>query len=286
MTEHHARRDRELLRTPRIRAAIRIAGIDFDRLTQQEAVAEIFERLKADDGGHVITPNIDILYKLQKPEVRPILRSATIVLADGAPIVWASRLLGGRLPERVTGADLIFPLCRMAANESKSVFLLGAGPGVAERAREVLVSQHAELDVAGVHSPPVGFERSEAGIRIVREKLRQKMPDIVFVALGFPKQGQLIAQLRGDFPSTWFVGCGAAIDFAAGNIRRAPEWMQRIGLEWAFRLSQEPHRLAKRYLVDDLPFALGLLARSFIVFIGRTSSPKRERSTVAEQVRV
>lgn len=239
-----------------------IAGVRFDALTEGEVVQRVFDLLDERTGGHLITPNVDILRQLQKPAVAPILRSASLIVADGKPIIIASRLQGEPLPERVTGADLIWSLSARASDRGRTVYILGGAPGVAEAASTTLQERFVGLEVVGTHSPALGFEHDPAAMGTIRDELRSASPDIVFVALGFPKQDALVAQLRNDFPETWFVGCGAAIDFAAGNVKRAPLWVQNVGLEWVFRLAQEPTRLARRYLVDDVPFAVKLLTGS------------------------
>ncbi|WP_308250299.1 WecB/TagA/CpsF family glycosyltransferase [Sphaerisporangium fuscum] len=208
----------------------------------------------------MVTPNVDICRACARdPEVRAIVAGADLAVADGMPLVWASKLLGTPLPERITGADLIWSLSEAAAAEGLPVYLLGGPPGVAARASEVLRGRCPGLRVAGVASPARGFETSVEALADVREALVAARPRVVFVGLGFPKQDRLVRILRADLPGTWFVGCGSAIAFTAGAVRRAPEWMRRSGLEWLFRLASEPGRLARRYLVDDLPFALRLL---------------------------
>jgi hypothetical protein len=116
------------------------------------------------------------------------------------------------------------------------------------------------LNVGGSYAPPIGFDATAGGIDAVCEKLVSARPDIVYVGLGFPKQERLITRLAPALGGSWFVGCGAAIPFAAGVVPRAPGWMQQAGLEWLFRLAGEPRRLCRRYLIDDLPFAVMLLA--------------------------
>jgi N-acetylglucosaminyldiphosphoundecaprenol N-acetyl-beta-D-mannosaminyltransferase len=232
-----------------------VAGLEFDALTEEQVVARIVTELEHGEGGRVVTPNVDICRQASRdPEAGELIRAASTVVADGMPLVWASRLQGDPLPERVTGASLIFSLSAAAAADGWSVYLLGGDPGVPEQAAAALADRSPGLQVAGTDAPAPGFELAE-----VRRRVEAAHPDIVFVGLGFPKQEQVIAAVAPRLPGAWFVGCGAAIPFAAGALPRAPEWMQRTGLEWAWRLLSEPRRLFRRYLVEDLPFAVRLL---------------------------
>jgi N-acetylglucosaminyldiphosphoundecaprenol N-acetyl-beta-D-mannosaminyltransferase len=241
----------------------RVAGLDFDALPEQQVVARIVGDLAEGRGGWVVTPNIDICRQLRRdPAARDLVSGASLVVADGMPLVWASRLGGSPLPERVAGASLIFTLSAAAAAAGKSVYLLGGEPGVPARAAAALARRYPSLLVAGTCAPPFGFDRQPGQIQAIAAELAHARPDIVFVGLGFPKQEHLIAALVADLPAAWFIGCGAAIPFAAGALPRAPHWMQRLGLEWAHRLASEPRRLFRRYLVDDLPFALRLIITS------------------------
>ena len=239
------------------------AGVDFDALSEQQVVARVVGDLGDGRGGWVVTPNIDICRQLSHdPAARELVSGASLVVADGMPLVWASRLRGDPLPERVAGASLIFTLSAAAAASGRSVYLLGGEPGVPGRAAAELERRFPGLLVAGTDAPPAGFDRRPGEIEAVAAKLARARPDIVFVGLGFPKQEHLIAALAPGLPAAWFIGCGAAIPFAAGTLPRAPRRLQRLGLEWAFRLVSEPRRLFRRYLVDDLPFALRLLLTS------------------------
>ncbi|WP_285703921.1 WecB/TagA/CpsF family glycosyltransferase [Microtetraspora sp. NBRC 16547] len=243
------------------RARVPVAGVELDPLTEDEVVTRVFEALRRGRGGHVLTPNVDICrLAVRDAELRALVRRADVAVADGMPLVWAARMLGTPLPGRVTGADLIWALSEAAARHGVPVYLLGGPAGVADAAAVTLCARYPRLVVAGTHSPPYGFESSPDGVAAIRDALLAAMPGLVFVGLGFPKQDRLIEVLRADLPGTWFVGCGSAIAFAAGAVRRAPEWMRGVGLEWLFRLLSEPGRLGRRYLVDDLPFALRLLA--------------------------
>jgi N-acetylglucosaminyldiphosphoundecaprenol N-acetyl-beta-D-mannosaminyltransferase len=243
---------------------VRLLDLELDRVTEAGAIATILAALDAGRGGAVATPNLDHLQQLsRRPVLAELVEQADLVVADGMPLVWASRLQGTALPERVAGSDLVWSLTAEAALRDRSVFLLGGAPGACEAAEARLRSVYPGARFAGTYCPPVGFERDEQEVERIRAVLASARPDIVYVALGFPKQERLIAYLRGELPSTWFLGVGYSLSFIAGHSSRAPTWMSRVGLEWLHRLSKEPRRLAKRYLVDDIPFALRLFTSAW-----------------------
>jgi N-acetylglucosaminyldiphosphoundecaprenol N-acetyl-beta-D-mannosaminyltransferase len=245
------------------RALAAFAGIELDRLTEEQVIHRVLQALRAGRGGWIATLNVDICRAVRRDaSLAALLSEASLTVPDGMPLIWAARMAGDPLPERVTGASLIFTLSEAAAAHGRSVYLLGGAPGVAEQAGVVLGGRYPGLTVAGTDAPPVGFDATPQGIAAARDKVVAAAPDIVFVGLGFPKQERLITALAPALPRTWFVACGAAIPFAAGVVPRAPEWMQEAGMEWLFRLMSEPRRLARRYLVDDLPFAATLLGSS------------------------
>jgi N-acetylglucosaminyldiphosphoundecaprenol N-acetyl-beta-D-mannosaminyltransferase len=256
---------------------VSVAGVDFDRLTEQDVVDDVRDALGRGAGGRIITPNVDILRLIAgSPRVRAHVDDASIVVADGMPVVWASLIAGGRrrgLPERVAGSSLIWSLCAVCAVDGHRVFLLGGAPGSpgvpsgAQRAAAVLGLRYPRLKVAGCVSPSYGFETDRVRRAAVLNDVAEAKPDLVLVGLGFPKQEQIIDELRPLLPGAWFLGCGASINFVIGDERRAPRWMQRSGLEWAHRLAQEPRRLGPRYLRHDLPYAVGLLGRSAFIRI-------------------
>ena len=256
---------------------VRVGGPAFDMLTHADVVGRVADAIGRGEGGTIVTPNVDICRRMRRdPGSRSLVADATLVVPDGMPLLWAARLAGRPLPERITGADLIFSLSERAAGQGWPVYVLGGlpggdgGPGTAQRAAGRLAERYPGLRIAGAYSPPSAFDAASAEIRDLLTELAEASPVIVFVGLGFPKQEQLIARLVPHLPRTWFVGCGAAVPFAAGDVRRAPGWLQRSGLEWAFRLFSEPRRLARRYLVDDLPFAVGLLT---VTALRRLSGP-------------
>jgi N-acetylglucosaminyldiphosphoundecaprenol N-acetyl-beta-D-mannosaminyltransferase len=248
---------------------VRVAGADFDRLTQAELIERVTAAITDGRGGTIVTPNIDICHRIGKdPVSREYVTSASLVVPDGMPLLWAARLAGQPLVERITGADLIFALSDAACAGNWPIYLIGGLPGengqpaAAELAARRLAASRPGLLVGGFHVPPARFDPLTADLDELVADLARTGARIVFVGLGFPKQEQLISRLAPGLPGSWFVGCGAAIPYAAGELRRAPGWMQRSGLEWLFRLLSEPRRLASRYLGRDLPYALTLLATS------------------------
>lgn len=205
----------------------------------------------------VVTPNADHVLNLEHDaELRAAYARADLVVPDGMPVVWASRLLGTPAKERVTGADLMPRLCAIAARNGLKVFLLGGAEGVAERARDNLVQADPGLMVVGTASPPLGFERDAHQNAAIVRAVRDSDADLVFVCLGSPKQEVWISRHIGRFDKGVFLGVGAAIDFCAGTVARAPRWMRRAGLEWCHRLLQEPRRFAGRYARDLGFFAI------------------------------
>jgi N-acetylglucosaminyldiphosphoundecaprenol N-acetyl-beta-D-mannosaminyltransferase len=246
---------------------VHLDGTGIDRITEGEVVAVVREALAAGRGGRIITPNVDILRRAQrKQQVRAYLEDADLVVADGMPLVWASRLSGTPLPERVAGSSLIWSLSAGLGCDNRSVYVIGGAPAStgcqdgAARAAHRLAERSPGLRIAGSMCPPHGFEQQPQPYAAIRAEVAAARPDLVFVGLGFPKQELVISRLREHLPHAWFIGCGAAVNFVAGDVDRAPRWMQRTGLEWAHRLGTEPRRLAARYLKHDAPYAMKLLA--------------------------
>jgi len=246
-----------------------VAGAGFDLLTHDELIDNVVAAIRRDDGGRIVTPNIDICERISRDAAsRGFVTSASFVVPDGMPLLWAARLSGRPLVERITGADLIYSLSSAAAANGWPIYLIGGAPSADGRppaatlAGDRLASLYPGLEVAGSYTPAARFNAVGDDIDVLCKELADAEPKIVFVGLGFPKQERLIARLIPHLPHAWFIGCGAAIPYAAGELRRAPVWMRRSGLEWIFRLVSEPRRLAGRYLRRGLPFAATLLASS------------------------
>jgi N-acetylglucosaminyldiphosphoundecaprenol N-acetyl-beta-D-mannosaminyltransferase len=229
-------------------------------VTEADAVRTIVDAAETGSGHWTITANLDHIRRYcRDPAQRALIDEADLVVADGMPLIWASHLAGDPLPERVSGSSMVWSICEAASVRKQSVFLLGGDPGVAERAAEVFRDRYPGLEIAGTACPPVGFESDERELRRIEHEVTEVAPRIVFVALGFPKQDLLIRVLRDSLPRASFLGVGISLSYATGDVSRAPGWICGLGLEWAYRLSQEPtRRLARRYLIDGLPFALRL----------------------------
>jgi len=232
-----------------------LGRVPIDPLTRGEALDRIARLVEEGEGGLVFTPNADHLVLAEElPAFRAAYAAASLSLVDGTPVLWACRLLGFPVPEKVSGSDLLRPLARRAADEGWRVYLFGGAPGVAERAGEILALEFPGLAIAGVDAPAVdlaaAMETREDAIR----RIRESRPHVVLVALGSPK-GELFAkEARDALKPAVIVGVGAALDFLTGAQKRAPRWMSRAGLEWAYRLASDPRRLARRYLVRDPRF--------------------------------
>jgi N-acetylglucosaminyldiphosphoundecaprenol N-acetyl-beta-D-mannosaminyltransferase len=245
--------------------SVTILSMRIGRMDESQCIERILAGLAMGQGGWVITTNTDILRRyVLDPEFHAVADRASFCVADGMPLVWASKLQGSPLPARVAGSNLIGSLCAAAAPAGRSIYLLGGDPGTAEATRLVLQQRCPGLLIVGTHCPAFGFEQHAHEVERLRQRLLSARPDIVFVALGSPKQELLINQLRDCLPSSWWLGIGISFSFMAGRVKRAPPWMQRAGIEWLHRLLHEPRRLAKRYLVHDIPFALRMLTDSLL----------------------
>lgn len=234
-------------------------------VTEVQVIDTVMKALESNKGGWIITVNLQHLQRCENdPEYRELVEEADLVVADGMPLVWAGALQGTPVPQRIAGSDLISSLTSAAAEHGRSIFFLGGTADSAQVAASTLQARYPALQVAGTYSPDLGFENDPAQIDHISEMLVDAAPDVIYVALGSPKQEQLIRQLRDQLPSAWWIGVGISFSFVAGQVKRAPLWMQRCGLEWMHRLVQEPRRLAHRYLVQGLPFGARLLFSSLV----------------------
>ncbi len=222
-------------------------GVPFASLTLAGTTTAIAELVEAGRPSLIITANTHyVMITEEHPDLREINAAAALILADGAPVVWASRWAGTPLPERVAGSDLIFELSRMAAARGYRLFFLGGAEGVADEAARRLAARYPGLQVVGTECPPFREPTPEEEAALA-DRIRAARPDILLVAFGQPKGERWIFRNLQRLEVPVCIQVGASLDFAAARIRRAPRWMQKIGLEWAFRLGLEPRRLFRRY---------------------------------------
>jgi len=248
---------------------IHVGKLPIDVVDMHGALDRIAALVAAAQGGTVFTPNVDHVVQAESNDTfRRAYARASLSLVDGTPVLWASRMLGQRLPGKVSGSDLLYPLMQRAAAHRWRVYLLGAGPTVAERAAQRLVEQLPGLDIVGTDSPPVSVDQPSAADAAIAERVARTKPHLVLAAFGAPKQEILSERIRHLIQPAVIVCVGAALDFAAGVARRAPSWMSTGGLEWLYRLAQDPRRLAGRYLLRD-PLFLWVIARQVALKVMR-----------------
>jgi N-acetylglucosaminyldiphosphoundecaprenol N-acetyl-beta-D-mannosaminyltransferase len=247
------------LSSPLALARIRIGKLPLDVVDFEGALDAIDRLIREKNGGTVFTPNVDHVVMAEHDErFRAAYAAAALSLVDGTPVLWASRLLRTPLPAKISGSDLVMPLLRRAAERGYRVYFLGGAEGVAELAKSKLEAALPGIQIVGTDASRINLgELAEADE--VAERIRRAAPDLVLVALGAPKQ-EIWSYTRAErLKPAVLIGVGASLDFVAGVQKRAPRWMSKVGLEWLYRLAQEPRRLAARYLLRDPEFCLILL---------------------------
>lgn len=262
-------------------ASIAMLGVPFDNVTIGETAA-IVERMIASGRPHYIaTANVDFLVQASEDvELRRILFDADLIVCDGTPLVWASRLLGNPLKERVAGSDLVPLLLKIAEERQYRVYFLGGKDEVVEQAIRNIRRDHPKLQLAGYYSPPFA-PLLEMDHDDICRRINEARPDMCFVSFGCPKQEKWIWMNRDKIKVPMSVGVGATIDFLAGSVKRAPRWMGGLGLEWIYRLCQEPKRLFKRYAKDLWYFGFAILRQLWAMKIRSKS-----RSDAAAEVSI
>jgi N-acetylglucosaminyldiphosphoundecaprenol N-acetyl-beta-D-mannosaminyltransferase len=248
------------LRTP----TATVGGVVFNNVTMEETVSLILLMVqKGESAHHVVTGNLDHLFTLQRDAAfREVYRSAAIALPDGAPIVWLSRLKDRNrkglnhspLRERVAGSDLFWELAKASQKTGLRLFFLGGVPGAADAAAEIVRARYPNAQICGTYCPPHETFATDAEQARIADRVRDAAPDVLLVGLGAPKQEKWIAANKHHLGVPVSIGVGGSFEMAAGIVNRAPLSVQKFGMEWAYRLVQDPSRLWRRYLRDDLPF--------------------------------
>lgn len=231
---------------------MKFMNTEVDNLTMEETLERIDELILENKNSYVVTPNVDHIVQLERGgPLTKVYKNADLILTDGKPLIWISKWYGTPIKEKISGSDLFPHLCSLAAKNGYRMYFLGAAEGVAAKAAENLEKRFPGLQVVGTYSPPFGFEKDETEMEKIKTQIKDVHPHILIVGLGCPKQELFILNHKEELGVPLSLGLGASLDFEAGNIKRAPKWMANHGLEWVYRIFQDPKRLAKRYLVDD-----------------------------------
>lgn len=231
---------------------MKFMNTEIDNLTMDETLQAIDQLIQEDKNAYVVTPNVDHIVQLEtSKELQDVYNNASLILTDGKPLLWIAKWYGTPIKEKLSGSDLFPLLCDMSAKKGYRMFFLGAAEGVAAKAAKNLEKRYKGLQVVGTYSPPFGFENNVDEMNKIKEMIREAKPHILIVGLGCPKQEKFMYHHCRDLGVPISFGLGASLDFEAGNIKRAPKWMANHGLEWLFRITQDPKRMIKRYLVDD-----------------------------------
>lgn len=224
-----------------------------DNVTKAEAIDHIERCIAERKISHVVTPNVDQIVRIEKDSYfKEICEHAELLLADGHPLIWIAKWYGTPIREKISGSDLVPALCEVAADKGYSIFLLGAAPGVAQKAAGKLQQRLPSLKIVGTYSPPQGFENDEAEKSRINQMLLESHADMLFVGMGVPKQDIFIYENMDKYQIPMSFSIGGTIDFIAGEQRRAPKWMSDHGMEWLYRFFQDPKRMFKRYFMNDM----------------------------------
>lgn len=229
---------------------VKILNIEIDNLSK----SEFLEKFQS---GVVFTPNVDHLIKLQKDlDFQQAYSMSDYKVCDSQVLIYASKFLGTPIKEKISGSDL-FPAFYNyhQYNHNIRIFLLGAGEGVANIAQNKINQKVGRNIIVATYSPPFGFEQDEQECEKIVQMINNSDATVLAIGVGAPKQEKWIYKHKGKLPYIKiYMAVGATIDFEAGNVKRCPQWMSKVGLEWLFRILCDPKRLWKRYLIDDLPF--------------------------------
>lgn len=236
-----------------VRTVRHIIGASIDSLTWEEALRRLAQWAKQPQGRYVCICNVHSVVTARKtPEFAKIIDSADMATADGAPVAWLMRRLGISNQTRINGPDLMWKYCEEAASRDESIFLYGSQQGTLDLLQAKLVACFPGIRIAGSFSPPFRALTEEEDAMVV-DLINSSGAGTVWISLGCPKQEKWMSDHRASIQAV-MIGVGAAFDYHAGTIQRAPLWMQRRALEWAYRLGSEPRRLWKRYLVTNTLF--------------------------------
>lgn len=224
-----------------------------NNVTMTETLDELCRLVETNQKSYIVAINVDVVMKIEQDKyLKKISDEADLTLVDGKPLVWIAKWHKNPVKEKISGSDMVPELCKVATKKGYSIFIIGGAEGIAEKAKENLERDNPGIKIAGVYSPPFGFEKNEIELEKINAIISKANPDILIACFGCPKQEKWIYENYHSYNATVSICAGATVDFLAGNVNRAPTWMSEHGLEWLYRFCQEPKRLYRRYLVDDI----------------------------------
>lgn len=232
---------------------VKLLNTYVNNVSMSETLDTIENLIKSDKKSYLVAVNVDVIMKIENDSyLKKITNNADMVFVDGKPLIWISNLYKRPIKEKISGSDLVLRLCELASKKGYTIYFLGGKEGIADLAKKKLESQLRRIQIVGTYSPPFGFEKDEQELGKINNLISEAHPDLLIVCFGCPKQEKFIYENYKKYDAKVSVCAGATVDFIAGNMKRAPEWMSRHGLEWFYRFIQEPKRLFKRYFVDDV----------------------------------
>lgn len=224
-----------------------------NNMDMEETIQTIDSFIQQKKRSYIVAINVDVVIKIEQDAyLKRITDQADMVLVDGKPLIWISKLHKRPVKAKISGSDLVPKLCEKAAEKGYTIFIIGGKDGIAEQAKRKLEKQLSGIKIVGTYAPPYGFEKDKNELDKINRLISDVHPDLLIGCFGCPKQEKWIYENYKKYDATVSVCAGATVDFLAGNIRRAPGWMSDHGLEWFYRFTQEPKRMFKRYFVDDI----------------------------------
>lgn len=223
-----------------------------NNVDMNETVHAIEEMIADENKHYIVAINVDVVVKIENdPYLKKITDEADMVLVDGKPLLWIAKWQKHPVKAKVSGSDLVPVLCKRAVRKHYSIFIIGGATGIAEKAKRNLENKYVGINIVGTYSPPFRFEKNEIEMEKINKMISKVHPDILIACFGCPKQEKWIYENYEKYDAKVSLCAGATVDFLAGTVKRAPGWIANIGLEWLYRISQDPKRLFKRYFIED-----------------------------------
>lgn len=232
---------------------VKLLNTYVNNLDMPETLDAIENLIKSESKAYVVAVNVDVIMKIEHDsQLKKITDNADMVLVDGKPLIWISKLYGHPIKTKISGSDLVPEICNLADKKGYTIFIIGGKEGIAKKAKQNIENQFQNINIVGTYAPKFGFEKDETELGKINKMISEVHPDLLITCFGCPKQEKFIYDNYNKYDAKVSICAGATVDFLAGNVNRAPAWMSNYGLEWFYRFMQEPKRLFKRYFVDDV----------------------------------